>query len=392
MESGAEEATAAELAALLRALEQSRDNGNGFPGTGNFDYTPLAPFFDHELSSFGDAAPSPAVEHHTTAMEREVVGFFADLFRAPVDDRWGYVTTGATEGNIYGLYAARVIYPDGLVYLSEAAHPSIQRAVDLLGMASVTIRVTKTGELNYEDLSQVMDRHRTRPAIVVANVGTATTGAVDDVRQIKRVLRKLAMINHYVHSDATLAGIPAALLDDRPGFDLADGCDSISVSGQEFIGTPFPCGAVILRRSLRDRIARTDPTGAPTTVITGTRNGHAALVLWYTLRRLGVSGLRERAERARDLADYLARRLAELGWAAWHHPHSLTVSLKTPPADLTHRWRLVASEDWSRVVCLPGVTRDQVDRFLADLRETVKPRVPAQTRLHPRPRVPATAA
>jgi len=43
------------------------------------------------------------------------------------------------------------------------------------------------------------------------------------------------------------------------------------------------------------------------------------------------------------------------------------------------------------VSCLPGVTREQVDRFLAELREGAAPRVPAQpTRL--RPRVPATAA
>jgi histidine decarboxylase len=149
---------------------------------------------------------------------------------------------------------------------------------------------------------------------------------------------------------------------------------------------------VILRRSLRDRISRTDAVNTPTTVITGTRNGHAALVLWYSLRRLGLDGLRERAERARDLADYLARRLAEIGWSAWHHPHSLTVLLKTPPAELTHRWRLAASEEWSRVVCLPGVTRDQIDRFLADLRDTTKPRVAAPAPRRLRPRIPATAA
>jgi histidine decarboxylase len=182
------------------------------------------------------------------------------------------------------------------------------------------------------------------------------------------------MANHYVHSDAALAGVPAALLDDRPGFDLTDGCDSISVSGQEFIGTPFPCGAVVLRRSLRDRISRTDTGDTTETVISGTRNGHAALVLWYALRKLGLDGLRERAEQARDLAAHLARRLTELGWSAWHHPQAFIVLFKPPPADLAARWRLATVGGWSRVVCLPG-NREQVDRFLADLIETTKPRV-----------------
>lgn len=391
MVSGADDATAAELAALLRALEQGRNGKNGFPGGSDFDYAPLAPFFAHELNNVSDADLSSTVEHHTKAMEREVVGFFADLFRAPEGDRWGYVTTGATEGNIYGLYAGRVLYPDGLVYLSEAAHSSVHRALDLLGMDWVSIRVSRSGELNYEDLRRMMDTRRSRPAIVVANVGTAATGAVDDVRQVKRVLRELAVTNHYVHSDAALAGIPSALLDDRPGFDLADGADSISVSGQEFVGTPFPCGAVVLRRSLRDRVRRLDTADTPEAAISGTRNGHAALLLWYALRRLGVAGLRQRAEQARDLADYLARRLNEMGWPAWHHPQAFTVMFKTPPAELTNRWRLVATDGWSRVVCLPGVTREQLDHLLADLRETIKPRIPAQ-RTPLRPRVPATAA
>jgi histidine decarboxylase len=387
--SGADEATAAELAALLRAIDQGRSRKTGFPGTGEFDYGALAPFFEHGLSPADDVGT--AIDHHTRSMEDEVVSFLADLFRAPAEDRWGYVTTGPAEGNLYGLYAARVLYPDGLVYLSEAAHPSVPKSVDLLGLPSVTIRTSSSGELDYADLRRVMDTRRTRPAIVVANAGTPGTGAVDDVRQITEVFRSLAMARHYVHTDAALGGIPAALLAERPGFDLADGADSLSMSGQEFIGTPFPCGAVVLRRSLRDRVARADAGDAVETVISGSRNGHAALLLWYALRRLGIAGLRDRAEHARDLAEYLVRRLAELGWPTWRNREAYTVLLKAPPTELAHRWRLSIVDGWTRVSCVPGVTRDQVDRFLADLREMATPRVPAQaTRL--RPRVPATAA
>jgi len=388
--SAGDDATAAELAALLRALEQGRSRRTGFPGGSGFDYRPLAPFLHHELTDPGDPDAGTTADHHTRAMEREVVEFFADLFHAPTQDRWGYVTTGAAEGNLYGLYAARVVYPDGMVYLSDTAHPSVTKAVELLDMSSVTIRSLPGGELDCVDLRHVMDRHRTRPAIVVATAGTSTTGAVDDVRQIHRVFRDLALSRHYVHTDAAY-GVHAALLATEPGFDLADGADSISVSGQEFIGTPFPSGAVILRRSLHERVTRADTPGTTETVVGGARNGHAALLLWYALRRLGTAGLRGRAEHARDLAEYLVRRLTELGWPTWRNPHGYTVLLKAPPAELANRWRLSIVDGWTRVSCLPGVTRDQVDRFLAELREGAAPRVPAQpTRL--RPRVPATAA
>jgi histidine decarboxylase len=376
VDSGADEATAAELATLLRALEQGRSRTIGLTGASDFDYRELAPFFDHELNNIGDPDDEPAFDQHTKGMEREVVGFFADLFRAPADDRWGYVTNGGTEGNIYGLHVARGLHPGGLVYLSEAAHPSVRKAADLLGMRAVTVRAAGTGELDYDDLHRVLGRLRDRPAIVVANIGTTATEAVDDVGRIKGILRDLALPEHYVHSDAALAGVPLATLDGAPRFDLADGADSICVSGHKFIGSPFPCGVVVLRRSLRNRVARpVSQAGAPDPTISGSRNGHAALLLWYALRRHGVAGLRKRAEQARELAEYTVRRLTEIGWAAWRNPHAFTVMLETPPVELAARWSLPTFGGWTRVICMPGVTREQIDRFLADLTEAR--RVPA---------------
>ncbi|TML23558.1 MAG: hypothetical protein E6G35_14020, partial [Actinobacteria bacterium] len=54
MGSAGDDATAAELAALLRALEQGRSRRTGFPGGSGFDYRPLAPFLHHELTDPGD--------------------------------------------------------------------------------------------------------------------------------------------------------------------------------------------------------------------------------------------------------------------------------------------------------------------------------------------------
>jgi histidine decarboxylase len=397
VDSDVDDGTERELATLLRALEQGRTRRIGLLTAGDFDYRELAPFFEHELNNAGDPEDATSVSQHTKGMEREVVGFFADLFRAPGEDRWGYVTTGGTEGNTYGLYVARSLYPDGLVYLSEAAHPSVRKAADLLGLRVVTVRTTDTGELDYDDLRRAVDPLRDRPAIVVASIGTAMTEAVDDVGHIKRVLGELALPDHYVHSDAALAGLPLALLGDPRRFDLADGADSICVSGHKFIGTPFPCGVVVTRRSLRNRIGRAVAyAGTPDTTIGGSRNGHAALLLWYALRRYGVAGLRQRAEQAREVAEYALRRLTEIGWPAWRNPHAFTVMLKTPPAEFAARWMLASVRGWSHLVCLPGVTPDQVDRFVTELHDAV--RVPAK-RSGPagrepagRPRVRAAAA
>jgi hypothetical protein len=35
------------------------------------------------------------------------------------------------------------------------------------------------------------------------------------------------------------------------------------------------------------------------------------------------------------------------------------------------RWPLASTDGWSHIICMPGVTRDHIDRFVADLRDTI---------------------
>src|SRR5262249_54093200 len=153
---------------------------------------------------------------------------------------WGYVTSGASEGTLYALHLARRLHPGGIVYYSDAAHASVTKAIDLLTMPSIALRASDSGEVDYDDLAAQVGHHRDRPVIVVATIGTTLTEAVDDVRRITDVLDSLAIRRRFVHADAALSGIPLALLnpDERPGFDFADGADSLIASGHKFIGSP----------------------------------------------------------------------------------------------------------------------------------------------------------
>ncbi len=361
----------ATLAALREQFDREGATNIGFPGAVDFDYTELFPFFRYLLNNVGDPFVDGLGRLHTKGLERHVVAFFADLFRAPTHDRWGFVTTGGTDGNQYGLALARSLHPDGIVYYSQAAHYSIGKLVDRLRMSAVMVTAGAGGEMDYRDLRSALRGRRDRPAIVVATVGTTMTEAVDDVSAIREVLRGLAMRASFIHADAALSGIPLAVTREggqAPGFDLADGADSIAVSGHKFIGSPFPCGVLLTRRSLRDRISRpVGYIGGVDSTITGSRSGHAPLLLWYAIERLGVAGLRDRAVRSRELATHATARIQELGWPAWRHPHAFTVVLPHAPAALVDRWMLATHEGVSHIVCMPGVTRDQIDAFVAEL-------------------------
>src|SRR6185295_8013066 len=132
----------------------------------------------------------------------------------------------------------------------------------------------------------------------------------------------------HIHADAALSGLPLAFMppNQRPAFDLADGADSISVSGHKFLGSPFPCGIVLTRRSLKDRIGQpVDYIGTPDTTLGGSRSGHAPLLLWYAVNVHGVEGLRHRAHQAQQTAGYAVARLQQIGWPSSRFPYALTV-------------------------------------------------------------------
>ena len=373
-------ASRAALGALLDRLEHARPTNIGFPGAVDFDYSALAPLFaEHLLNNVGDPYIDGVALNHSKSFEREVVGFVAGLLRAPGQAWWGYVTGGGSEGTLYALHLARGLHPTGMVYVSQAAHYSVHKAIDLLAMRSITVRATGTGEMDYQDLAGHVGRYPERPAIVVANIGTTMTEAVDDVRRINRVLNTANVRHRFVHADAALAGLPLALLppEKRPGFDFADGADSVIVSGHKFLGCPMPSGVVVVKANHRLRLAQSVAyTGSPDTTITGSRNGHTPLLLWYAIRRYGISGLRRRAEQSRSLAAYTLRRLTRIGWEAYRNPHAFTVVLRTPPSSVTNRWVLASSEGWSHIVCMPGVSRDQIDEFVDDLRAATEVSTP----------------
>jgi histidine decarboxylase len=359
-----------ELHALRERLEGARPYDIGFPGAVDVDYGEVLPMLAYPLNNVGDPYVDGIGSAHTKHLEREVVEFFADLFRAPEGDRWGYVTTGGTDGNEYGLHLARSRYPDGVVYHSEAAHYSIAKLVERLRMPAVAVRADDRGELDYARLGDELADRAARPAIVVATAGTTMTEAVDDVRAVTRVAGDAGVRELFVHTDAALAGVPLALLApwDRSGLDLADGADCVAVSGHKFLGTPFPCGVVLTRRSLREGVGRPiDYVGTLDSTVGGSRSGHAPLLLWHAVRRLGRDGLRARAEAARRLAAYAVGRLTAIGWPAWRFDDAFTVVLPTPPAAVLRRWPLASSGGRSHIVCMPGVTAGQIDRFADDL-------------------------
>lgn len=362
-----------QLAELKNKLTTDAELMLGYPVSKDFNYDELAEFLKFPINNLGDPFIESTYQVGTRGMEVEVLEFFAALFRAPVNNWWGYVTNGGSEGNLYGLYLAREIHPKGMVYFSQATHYSVQKNLHLLNMQNIVIRTQRSGEIDYDDLRDTIRMNRHMPVIIFANIGTTMTEARDDVRKIKAILQDLAIQHYYIHADGALSGSYSAFIEPRPAFDFADGADSIAISGHKFIGSPIPCGVVIVKKNNRDRIARSvSYTGSMDTTITGSRNGHSPLFLWYTLKKLGEEGFRARALHSLAVAAYAENKLLEIGVEAWRNPNSITVNMPAPGDRVRLKWQLAMEDGWCHIICMPNVTYAQIDQLVGELREDLK--------------------
>ncbi|MEJ2534530.1 MAG: histidine decarboxylase [Gammaproteobacteria bacterium] len=358
---------------LDRVLAELREHAStelGYPSAFDIDYRPLEPFLGFSLNNVGDPFRTGSYRLNSHEFEREVLEFFASLTHAPEDGWWGYVTNGGTEGNLYGMYLARELYPDGIVYFSRDSHYSVAKNLHFLGMRNIMIRSLENGEMDYEDLRETIRIRRDAPPIIFANIGTTMTEGRDDIGIIREILDDMAVERRYIHSDAALCGGYAAFLDPRPAWDFSDGADSIAISGHKFLASPIPCGIVLARKQYVERIGQAVAyIGSRDTTISGSRNGFTPILLWYAIRRFGEEGMRRRLEHAMAVADYAEERFREAGIDAHRNRGALTVVFPKPPRAVRDKWQLATAGDISHIICMPQVTREQVDLLLADMLE-----------------------
>ncbi len=354
---------------LFNELSSATQSCLGYPISNDFDYSPLQDFLKYPINNIGDPFESNNMRTKTHEIEREVIGFFGNLLGADFNDYWGYVTHCGSESNLYSLYVARELYPNAIVYFSDTTHYCVKKSVKMLNIDAIVIRSQANGEIDYNDLENTLHQNRNKPAIIVSNFGTTMTESKDNVSTIKSILRKLAMDDHYIHCDAALAGAYGNFITPRVPFDLSDGVDSISVSGHKFIGSPMPSGVLLTKRSLRDRIAkRIAVIDTLDSTIAGSRNGHTSLFLWYATKKMGIEGLKKRYEHSLSIAEYCLEQLRAVGVDAWKVPGAITVVFPKASENIKVKWQLATVGDFSHVVCMPNLTKSQIDVFIEDFK------------------------
>ncbi|HWC71378.1 MAG TPA: pyridoxal-dependent decarboxylase [Actinomycetota bacterium] len=198
-----------------------------------------------------------------TEIEMALTRWFARDMFGMREGSGGALASGGAMANLIALKVARDaragwdVRTEGVAagpplgfYLSSETHVVSDRAADMLGVGAGSVRhvpVDDAFRMRVDDLRSIVRRDRdagVRPIAVVANAGTVSTGAVDDLAAIADVCREEDL---WMHVDAAYGG-PAVLADDlRPLFDGIERADSIAFDPHKWLYTPLPGGCVLVR-------------------------------------------------------------------------------------------------------------------------------------------------
>ena len=341
----------------------------GYPSNAKFDYSPLFDFLRYPINNVGDPYDDSSYLLGTREFEREVLAFFARLYKIPESNFWGYVTNGGTEGNMHGLFLGRELYPNGILYFSADSHYSITKIARVLNMESVVVPSTSEGTMDIKQLALLLRDKKDRVPIFNLNIGTTMKGGIDNVDDILTVLHTHGIREYHIHCDAALYGMLLPFLTGAPVVDFTKPIDSIAISGHKFIGSPIPCGVSLTKKEYIEKITRPiEYIETLDTTISGSRNAFSPVVLWYAIQTRGCGGFKKEANACIENARYLHKKLTAIDHPACLNDFSNTVLFKQPSAAIRKKWQLASQGDRSHIVVMQHVTKKVIDQFIRDLR------------------------
>jgi aromatic-L-amino-acid decarboxylase len=224
---------------------------------------------------------------------------------------------------VAALAAARTLKPGGVVYASEQANFSVEKAARLVGLEFRKVGVDDAFRMR-------SDFPLDDATAVVATVGTTGTTSVDPVPELARRCEDAGV---WLHVDAAYAGSAWVCPELRWSLEGVDRADSVVVNPHKWLFTPMDCSTLWTRRPevLHEAFALVPHYLAATQGAVDLKDfGPAlgrrfrALKLWFVLRWYGAEGLRALIREHVRLAQLFAALVeAEPGWeVVAPHPFS----------------------------------------------------------------------
>jgi glutamate/tyrosine decarboxylase-like PLP-dependent enzyme len=202
--------------------------------------------------------------HSANYVENQVLDWLKEMLGFPISSS-GLLTSGCSAANLIGLAVARNtragydLRRQGLrtasasmvLYTSEQAHSSIQKAVELLGLGSDALRLVPVDDQFRIDLkalaaSITSDRKSgLYPFCVVGAAGTTNSGAVDDLEALADLCQ---MEDLWFHVDGAFGAWAAIAPRSKVLVKGLERADSLAFDLHKWMYMPYTIGCVLVRR------------------------------------------------------------------------------------------------------------------------------------------------
>ncbi|BAN89766.1 aminotransferase class V-fold PLP-dependent enzyme [Aeropyrum camini] len=272
----------------------------------------------HAHRNAGDPGADPVVE-------RAIDGLVKATSRAVLGvEKPGWITSGASEGNLLALYSLR---EEGYrrVLTFDTSHYSIHKSARMLSM-DLELLPTESGRPSLE----LLEKKATPETVIVATVGTTQEGLVDPVGEIARIARSAGAA---VHVDAAYGGYIARFLTGKARFSLDPPIHTLVVDAHKIPEAPPPAGVILAsNQRILDNLwfeSPYIPSGRQFGVL-GTRPGGPIVAAWRRVENL------ERNPGFPRLASILMRRLRKTLEALERLGYKTPVTPDLPVACATH--------------------------------------------------------
>jgi len=326
------------------------------------------PAAHEEAVRFLSANPGDPATYETIAeLEAEAVDLLGEI--AGLDSPLGYIASGGTEANIQAARAARnrASTSDPNIVAPESAHFSLTKAAEMLGVELRTVPVEADYRADLDAAAAAVD---TDTALVVGVAGTTEYGRVDPIAELTAIAHDAGA---RMHVDASWGGFVLPFTDHEWSFADAP-IDSMAIDPHKFGQAPVPAGGFLARdRATLDALAVDTPYLETTSqaTLTGTRSGAGVAGALAAMEALWPAGYRASYRDQQANADYLAREFQARGIETVDPELPLVAASLAPSAFDALReagWRISRTASGElRIVCMPHVTREVLDAFLADL-------------------------
>lgn len=347
-----------DIQALLNLYQaEVAENGINAASPKHLGYIPGGGIFPAALADFIAAVTNPFAGTYyaspgAATIEIEVIRWLKRVFSFP-ESAVGCLSSGGSISTLIAFTAARDAHgiknervPGAVVYLSEQAHHSTQKALRLIGLEDVIVRyIPLDGEFRIrpEALDTCIESDKAlglKPFLIVASAGTTDTGTVDPLDAIADIAQRHAL---WFHVDAAYGGF-FILTSRRALFKGIERADSMIVDPHKGLFLPYGVGAVLVKDSrtvLHSHYysANYMQDGYDEELIKSSSNISPELTrhfrglrVWLPLQLLGTDPFVACLEEKLLLVQYFRNRLAALGFCIGPEP-DLSVSYFWYPSE-----------------------------------------------------------